>query len=410
MAIAIGQQLGSYEITALLGKGGMGEVYRAHDLRLNRDVAIKVVSPLFSTDPDRLRRFEQEARAAAALTHPNILAVFHLGTHDGALYLVSELLEGETFREHLSQGPLPTRNAVNYAVQIAHGLAAAHDKGIFHRDLKPENLFLTKDGRVKILDFGLAKMSVLDSNASTVPMTRQGIEAGPMGTLGYMSPEQVRGKFVDHRSDIFSFGVVLYEMLTGGRAFTADNSAEIIAAILTRDPEDVSVRNSAIPPILGKIVRRCLEKDANHRFHSIRDLAFSLEAIWDGSPPVATIDERDIRVETNARFKGFRTRWTIAVGAAALAILAAVIAGIIFLRPNPSILTERDLILLSDFVNTTGDAAFDETLKQAITVQLEQSPFLNVFPDDRIRQTLRYMAHSPDERVTSDRCAGDLST
>ena len=220
MALIPGTRLGSYEILALLGAGGMGEVYRAHDSQLHRDVAVKVLANL-SSDLDRLRRFEQEARAAAALNHPNILAVYQLGTHDGAPYLISELLEGETLRGQVSRSRLSMRKAVDYAVQIARGLAAAHEKGIVHRDLKPENVFVTRDGRVKILDFGLAKLfQPQEPSASGVSTLTEGTDPGVvLGTIGYMSPEQVRGERSDHRTDIFAFGTILYEMLAGKRAF-----------------------------------------------------------------------------------------------------------------------------------------------------------------------------------------------
>ena len=220
MHLTPGTILGQYEIRSPLGAGGMGEVYRAHDTRLDREVAVKVLPESLTADPDRLRRFEQEARAAAALNHPNILAVYQMATHQGVSYMVSELLEGETLRERLKRGPIPLRKAIDYAVQIAHGLAAAHDKGIVHRDLKPDNLFVTKDGRVKILDFGLAKLAQPRDASGAEATIAEGTESGMvMGTVGYMSPEQVRGKMADHRSDIFAFGTILYEMVTQGEVF-----------------------------------------------------------------------------------------------------------------------------------------------------------------------------------------------
>ena len=261
----------------------MGEVYRARDERLKRDVAIKVLPASFSADPDRLRRFEQEAQAAGALNHPNITAVHDLGSHEGAPYIVTELLEGETLRARLSGGAIAVRKAIDYAVQIAQGLAAAHEKGIIHRDLKPENLFLTNDGRVKILDFGLAKLTQPEGHAAqqtNLPTATAGTEPGVvMGTLGYMSPEQVKGKPADQRSDIFAFGAILYEMLSGVRAFHRDSAAETMSAILREEPPDLSATNKSVQPGLERIVRHCLEKNPEERFHSTSDIAFDLEAL-----------------------------------------------------------------------------------------------------------------------------------
>jgi serine/threonine protein kinase/Tol biopolymer transport system component len=284
MALAAGTKLGSYEIIAPLGAGGMGEVYRARDPQLGRDVAIKVLPSSLSRDPDRLRRFEQEARAAAALNHPNILAVYQLGTHEGSPYLVSELLEGSTLREQLLRGPLPIRKAVDYGIQTARGLAAAHEKGIVHRDLKPENLFVTKDGRIKILDFGLAKL-IHDPQVSGpgTPTLSEGTEPGVvLGTVGYMAPEQVSGHAADDRADLFAFGAILYEMLTGKRAFLKPTSPETMSAILNEEPA-ISQIVPAIPPAMQRVVQRCLEKSPEQRFHSASDLAFALEALSDAA-------------------------------------------------------------------------------------------------------------------------------
>jgi eukaryotic-like serine/threonine-protein kinase len=283
MSLSSGTKLGPYEILAPVGAGGMGEVYRARDSRLERDVAVKVLPASFASDADRLRRFEQEARAVAALNHPNILAVYDIGNHEGSPFLVSELLEGETLRERLGGGSLPARKVIDYAVQAAHGLAAAHDKGIVHRDLKPENLFITKDGRLKILDFGLAKLTQTDSqvgSASLAPTTPSMTDPGVvMGTVGYMSPEQVRGKPADQRSDIFSLGAILFEMLTGQRAFRRDSSIETLNAILKEEPPELSTITTGVSPALERVVNHCLEKSPEQRFQSASDLAFNLEAI-----------------------------------------------------------------------------------------------------------------------------------
>jgi eukaryotic-like serine/threonine-protein kinase len=280
-----GARLGPYEIVSQIGAGGMGEVYRARDSRLKRDVAIKVLPKALSVDADRLRRFEQEALATAALNHPNILAVFDIGTDQGAPYVVSELLEGETLRERLRSGAIPLRKTLDYAMQIAHGLAAAHEKGIIHRDLKPENLFITKDGRVKILDFGLAKLTQPETGTHTsLPTMTHATEAGVvMGTAGYMSPEQVRGSSVDARSDIFSFGAILYEMISGKRAFHRETPADTMSAILKEEPAEFSETNRNVSPALERIVQHCLEKNPEQRFHSASDIAFDLEHLSGGT-------------------------------------------------------------------------------------------------------------------------------
>ncbi len=282
MALSAGTKLGPYEILAPLGAGGMGEVYRARDERLKREVAVKVLPASLSQDADRLRRFENEAQTAGGLNHPNITAVYDLGSHEGAPYIVTELLEGETLRSRLSGGAPPVRKAIDYALQVAHGLAAAHEKGIVHRDLKPENLFLTKDGRVKILDFGLAKLTQREERGpkTEAPTATAGTEPGVvLGTLGYMSPEQVTGRPADARSDIFSFGAILYEMLSGRRAFQRDSAAETMSAILKEEPSELSATNRSIQPGLERVVRHCLEKNPEERFHSAHDLAFDLETL-----------------------------------------------------------------------------------------------------------------------------------
>src|SRR5215470_14922080 len=282
MTLTPATMLGQYEIRSPLGAGGMGEVYRAHDTRLDRDVAIKVLPEYLTSDRERLRRFEQEARSTAALNHPNILVVYQMATDNGISYLVEELLEGETLRERLRRGPIPLRKAIEYAVQIAHGLAAAHDRGIVHRDLKPENLFLTKDGRMKILDFGLARLSPIKDASGLEATQPLGTEPGMvMGTAGYMSPEQVRGKPADHRSDIFALGTILYEMVTGKQTFRKPTSAETMTAILNEDPPSISQMTPTAPPGLQRVVHRCLEKSPEQRFQSSSDLAFALEALSD---------------------------------------------------------------------------------------------------------------------------------
>jgi TolB-like protein/tetratricopeptide (TPR) repeat protein len=279
LTLSAGTRLGPYEILAPLGAGGMGEVYRARDRKLDRDVAVKVLPQSVAADPDTLARFEREAKAVAALSHPNILSIFDFGTHEGISYAVMELLEGETLRGKLDAGPISQKQAVDYALQVAKGLSAAHEKGIVHRDLKPENLFVSKDGHLKILDFGLAKRveAVAPGKETSAPTGSGHTEPGAvMGTVGYMSPEQVKGFPVDHRSDIFSFGTILYELLSGKKAFKRDTNAETIAAILMNEPPELSESGRNISPALDRIVKHCLEKDRERRFQSARDIAFAL--------------------------------------------------------------------------------------------------------------------------------------
>jgi len=309
-------KLGPYEIVAPLGAGGMGEVYRARDTRLDRDVAIKVLPETLASDPAALARFEREAKSVAALSHPNILAIHDVGTHAHVMYAVTELLEGASLRERLDRGALAPRRAIDTAVQIAHGLAAAHEKGIVHRDLKPENVFVTTDGRVKILDFGLAKSAAPAAVSQT--MTEGTTPGAVLGTVGYMAPEQVRGQAADQRSDIFALGAVLYEALTGTRAFRRDSPADTLSAILKEDPPELSSRVSGVAPALDAIVRRCLEKQPSDRFHSAHDLALALQAVSgaaaSGSQMAAVAPRRTAR------------RIVQAAGGAAL-IVAAVAAG-----------------------------------------------------------------------------------
>jgi serine/threonine protein kinase len=286
MTLATGTKLGPYEIQSLLGAGGMGEVYRALDERLVREVALKVLPAAVCGDEERLRRFEREARAAAALNHPNVVVIYDIGSHANTTYLATELLEGKTLRDELTIGALPVRRAIGWGIQIALGLAAAHEKGIIHRDLKPENVFITKDGRAKILDFGIAKLVEKAALGNMRPDESKSatlmVETTPgmlLGTVGYMSPEQVKGEEVDCRSDIFSLGAILYEMLSGVRAFAGKSAVETLNAILKQEPEELTRRNPEIWPALWRVVERTLAKDAGERFYSSRDVAFVLEAV-----------------------------------------------------------------------------------------------------------------------------------
>jgi hypothetical protein len=321
-----------------LGAGGMGEVYRAHDVRLGREVAIKVLPASLSSDLSRLHRFEQEARAAAALSHPNILAVHDIGQQDGSPYIVSELLDGATLRERLRSGPIPVRKAIDYAQQIAGGLAAAHDKGIVHRDLKPENIFVMNDGRVKILDFGLAKLTRPEEFGDGQTLT-QALDTDPgsvLGTVGYMSPEQVRGKPADARSDLFSFGAILYEMLSGKRAFHGESSAETMSAIAKEEPPDLAETNRNVSPALERIVRHCLEKNPAERFHSAHDVAFDLE----------TLSSVSSTITAKAIVPALKRRRLIVLLAISASVVMALVVGVLVgraLRPVAAALSYHQL-------------------------------------------------------------------
>ncbi|QQS47403.1 MAG: protein kinase [Acidobacteriota bacterium] len=338
-----GAQIGPYKFLSPLGQGGMGEVYRAADARLSREVAIKVLPAEFAKDADRLKRFEQEARATSALNHPNILTIHDIGAapaeNGGAPYIVAELLDGEELRAQLNGSPISQRKAVDYARQIADGLAAAHAKGIVHRDLKPENLFVTTDGRVKILDFGLAKLRpqpAMDAGSEVQTQMKITDPGTVMGTVGYMSPEQVRGQDVDHRSDIFAFGVILYEMLSGRRTFTGDSAIELMNAILKEEPPELGETNAKISPALDKIVRRCLEKKPERRFQSASDLGFALEALTipSGANQTQTLKALpEAAVDKAGRFSRIRL-WQ---AACLLSVIAAIALAWLYLsQPAPA--------------------------------------------------------------------------
>jgi hypothetical protein len=312
-----GDRVGPYEIVARIGAGGMGEVFRARDAKLRRDVALKVLPRTHANDAAAVERFEREAHAVAALSHPNILSIFDFGVHDGAPYAAMELLEGETLRDRLRGGPLPLRQAIDFAIQIAEALAAAHEKGIVHRDLKPENIFITTESRAKVLDFGLAKQTMrAAAPAEDTPTERRATTPGTvMGTVGYMSPEQVRGLEVDARSDIFSFGAVLYEMLSGRRAFGGDSAVEVMNAILKNDVEALDASTDAVPPAVARVVEHCLEKDPRKRFQAARDVAFALGALGEMQ-----------RTSSRVAAIPARRRWPLAAAAAA-AVAALAFAG-----------------------------------------------------------------------------------
>lgn len=376
MSLPPGAKLGPYEILETLGVGGVGEVYRARDTLLKRDVAIKVLAGSYSRDPEKLRQFQQEAEAAAALNHPNILSIYQIGEQDGVPYIVTELLQGKTLREHRGTATLPCEKALDYARQIAHGLAAAHAKRVVHRDLKPDNLFVTDEGRVKILDFGLAELmpAELPSDANA-PTAEQMAEPGKViGTLRYMSPEQVRGQKADARSDIFAFGTVLYEMLAGKRAFRGATYADVISAIIKENPPPLSQTVADIPPGLERIVFRCLEKSPAERFQSASDLAFALEALTDTQgtirPPVGAIPAPT------------RTSWPRAVWFLAAAVVLLILALLYWSSRSSSPPTHaiRSIVVLP-FQNVSGDPSEDylvEGMTDELTTELANIGALQV--------------------------------
>ena len=398
MATLPGKRLGPYEISGAIGSGGMGEVYRARDTRLGRDVAIKVLPESFAADAERLRRFEQEARAVAALNHPNILAVHDIGAQDGIRYIVTELLEGRTLREQLNDGALPTRKALDYARQISDGLAAAHSHGIVHRDLKPENIFCTKDGRIKILDFGLAKQNLPPSHSdatiggATIPdvVTEPGMV---MGTVGYMSPEQVRGATTDHRSDLFSMGAILYEMIVGQRAFKRDTTAETMTAILKEEPPELTKTNPSISPGLERIIHRCMEKEPAQRFQSASDLSFAFESLSGSTGSVVA----QAQAPRESRWRG-----AVAAGLVVAALLAGWFARSA-MTPSRSIPTFRQVSfrrgtvysarLSADGKTVVFSAAWDGGLAQLYVASKE-------FPESRaidLRQSILLSVSSSGE-------------
>ena len=388
----IGRQLGPYAIQARLGAGGMGDVYRARDTKLGRDVAIKILPRVFANDPDRLSRFEREARVLASLNHSHIGAIYGLDAIDGTPALVLELVDGDTLAERITRGPLPLADALTIAQQIAEALEAAHERGIVHRDLKPANIKITPVGVVKVLDFGLAKGPAGDASSPdltqpatlTVGGTRDGII---LGTAAYMSPEQARGQAVDTRTDIWAFGCVLYELLTGRLAFSGATVSDTIVTILHSEP-DWRALPSHTPVAVRRLLRRCLEKDVKRRLHDIADARLELD----------DSGEHELRAALSQISKTLK-RPRVAIST--VLILAAAAIGVVLYSRRAPALTERDSILLADVANTTGDPLFDGTLTQALSVKLDESPFLSLAPDGRVQQTLRLMGRPPDERVTS---------
>ena len=402
----IGKSVSHYRILESLGRGGMGLVYKAEDTRLARPVALKFIAEDLSMDPTAVGRFEREAQTASALNHPNICTIYDIGEFEGQPFIAMEFLQGKTLKDLLRDGPITVDAMLEYSIQLASALSAAHTAAILHRDIKPANIFVTRQDQAKLLDFGLAKLLRDEKKANqlseqpTIANSRDDLTqpGSAIGTVAYMSPEQARGEELDARSDLFSLGAVLYEMATGRPAFAGETMAVIFDAILNRTPVPASQLNPALPPRLDEILVRLLEKDSRLRYSSATDLEADLRRLRREKDSI----QSGVTLPPTRR----RNRAMVAV-ATVLSAGAVIVLTLLFVSHRAPVLSDRDIIVLADFVNETGDTVFDGTLKEALAIQLEQSTRLNILPDDRIRETLRLMARSPDEKVT-DKVAREI--